>query len=774
MRFHASPSRAPGLARVLPRGSAVDLAAILTLLAVASFTTFSASAQSISGRVTDADTGEPLPGASVVVSPIQIGTATDLEGRYTVALPRPGTYRLTVSFIGFRTESASVEANDEHVRVDIALKAIEVEVPGITITAKAQASDILSTPQAVAVIEGRDLRENRGVALFDALDETPGVRTLTTGVGIAKPMIRGLTSQRVLVIQNGVRQEGQQWGDEHGPELDAFDVDRIEVVKGPASLLYGSDALGGVIQASSEDLFDQIGGLNGVLSLQALSNPELGASNLFLSGAAGDTYYAGSLTWKRAASYQTPRGPVPNTAIEEMNGSIRAGQSIRRGRILAEYQRFDARLAFFEPGAEREDTGFRIDQPFQDVSHDKVRARADLRLADNRLEMAASWQQNRRKEFEEEGEELTKTGNANESLEPALFLRLNTVNTDFRLHHRPFGRLFGTIGLSGFYQKNETLAEETLIPGAETWNGAAYFFEELMLSRVTLSGGVRYDARRLDADANEQLGVAAQSRSYRAVTGAAGAAWQPVSSLSIAGNVGRAWRAPALIELFGNGVHEGTVRFERGDPSLHPEQSLSVDATVRWLHPHIYVEVNAFTNDIDKYIFVQRTGEIDVESGFVVYQFRQAKARIWGGEVQVDIHPHPLEWLHFHIAGDVTRSKNLNTGDPLPQTPPSRLRFETALTKEKVGRLEDIRLRFGPTLVAEQDRVGPLELPTRGYSVWNASLSGRIQFGGLEIEPMVAVDNLLDESYLDHLSRFRPFGILEPGRSVRLQLVAEF
>jgi len=738
-----------------------------------------ASGQSITGRVTDAETGEPLPGASVFVPSIQSGAATGEDGRFRVVLPRPGSYRLVVSFVGYRSESRNVSVEEEavEVEVDVAIEPIEVEVPGVTVTAKAQASDILSTPQAVAVLEGRELRENRGVTVFDALDKTAGVRTFTTGVGVAKPMIRGLTSQRVLVIQNGVRQEGQQWGDEHGPELDAFDVDRIEVLKGPASLLYGSDALGGVIHASSEELFDQTGPLNGAVSLQAMSNPELGAANLQLRGSSGENYYGGSLTWKRSASYETPQGFVPNTGLEEVNGSVRVGRRIGRGTVLAEYQRFDSNLGFFEPGEMQvnDKSGFSINLPFQSIEHDKVRARADLPLPQGRLEAGASWQQNRRKEFEEheEVEELEDFG-AETDREPALFLRLNTVTTDLRFHHRPLGRLFGTIGMSGFHQKNETLAEETLIPGADTWNGAAYVFEELSVRALTINGGLRFDVRRLEVDENEELGIEAQSKSYNAVSGALGLAWQPASSLSLAANVGQAWRAPALIELFGSGVHEGTIRFERGDPTLNPERSLSIDGTVRWLHPHIYVEANGYFNRIFDFIFLQQTGEVDPESGFFVFQYRQADARLWGAELTADLHPHPLEWLHFHITGDFTRANNLETMDPLPFTPPARLSLEASLTREALGRVGDFRLRFGPTLVAEQDRVNPFEEPTDGYSIWDASLSASIPAGGVTIEPLLAVDNLLDTAYLDHLSRFRRFGILGAGRSVRLQVVARF
>jgi len=733
-------------------------------------------AQVLQGRVTDAETQEPLAGATLFIPALQAGTATDADGLYRLSVKRSGTYRVVISFVGYQTLSETITVAEDPVTLDVVLLHTTLEAPAITITAKAQASDILSTPQAVSVLEGRELDMHRGTTAFDALGETAGVRLLRTGPGIAKPMVRGLTSQRVLVIQNGIRQEGQQWGDEHAPELDAFDVDRIEVVKGPASLLYGSDALGGVIQASSGDLFDRNRPLEGEVAIQGLSNTRQGAGNVQLGGATRSLFYEGSLSLRRAGNVSTPRRLIPNTALEEINGAVRLGRAFSWGRVLGEYQHFNAKLGLFEPeealeGGDR----FDIAQPFQRVSHDRTKLQLNLPVGLNRLEWVNTVQQNRRKEFEDEEEEgaLQKQA-ALQAETPALFLRLTTVTSDARFHHRPLGRLFGTIGLSGFYQRNETLAEENLIPGARTINGAAYVFEELSLPALTLSGGLRLDTRALDVNANEDLGVEAQTRHYRAFSGALGMAWQPVTGLSVAVNGGRAWRAPVLIELFGNGVHEGTIRYERGDPTLESENNLTLESTVRWLTSHFYVEVSGYVNTIDNYIFPRRTEATDPGSGFSIYQYEQAEARLWGGEVRMDYHPHTLEWVHLHLSGDVTRTRNLDTDTPLPFSPPPRLRAELELEQKQIGPAEQVSFRIGPTFMAEQTRIDPTETPTDGYTLWNAALSGTLATGGLTITPILAVDNIFDTAYISHLSRFKPFDVLDPGRNVRFEVQVQF
>lgn len=750
--------------------------------------------QSIQGRITDAETQEPLVGATIFIPSLQLGTATDQDGRFDVNPGGAGTYRLVFSYVGYQSESRTVTLEETPVTLDVALQHTTLESPAITITAKAQASDILSTPQAVTVLEGRDLVLHRGITAFDALGKTSGVRLLRTGPGIAKPMVRGLTSQRVLVIQNGIRQEGQQWGDEHAPELDAFDIDRIEVVKGPASLLYGSDALGGVIQAASGDLFEKTRPLSGQVALQGLSNTRQGAGHIQLGGHTGNVYYGGALSAKRGGSYENPEGVVPNTGLEELNGSARLGYSLGRTKLQAEYQHFNAKIGLFEPeedheeeehhedeeGIEEASLGrFEIGQPFQRVQHNRAKMQAELPVAGNRLELVATWQQNQRKEFEEHGHGAERAlskraGLLSEEEEAALYLRLNTVTTDARFHHRPVGRLFGTIGVSGFFQDNETLGEESLIPGGRTANGGIYVFEEYVLPRLTLSGGLRFDARKLDVDDNTDLEVTAQTRNYTAVTGAFGLAWQPTTGVSVAVNTGRAWRAPVLIELFGNGVHEGTIRFERGNAALVPEASLTFESTLRWLTSHAYLEVSGFVNHIDNFIFPRRSEEIDPESGFYVYNYTQAEARLWGGEVRADLHPHNFEWLQLHLVGDVTLTRNLDTDTPLPFSPPSRLLAEVELEKKQWGTGQNIGLRFGPTFVAEQTQIDPSEEATPGYTLWNASVSGTWQASGLTVTPILAVDNLFDEAYLSHLSRYRPYGVLNPGRNIRFEVVFTF
>lgn len=774
----------------------------LLMVACALWLTPFAFAQTVTGTITDGESGQPLAGATIFLPTEDLGTATDTSGEYSLTLPSAGSYRIIFGYVGYKTETRSISvASGSQIELDIVLTPSFVEVGDVTVTARARASDVLSTPQSVSVVDEHALARSTGGSPLDALDDVAGVRLLRTGPAVAKPVIRGLTSQRVLVIADGVRQEGQGWGDEHGPELGSADVDRIEVLRGPSSLLYGSDALGGVIHTTHDDLFGYETPLSGNIALTGISGMQQGSGTLALSGASNNWFYEGRLGYLQAGHVSTPTGLILNTAQDQTTASMRLGRAFANGgKAVLGGTMFGSTLGLFEPdflgeeGAELNLGRHDFAEPFQEINHASGRFELDIPFAGNTLEIVTAVQQNRRNEFghhhegeeheeeeHEEGEEHEEEHDGEHEEEhhedegAALTLRLTTGTVDARLHHRPIGNIFGTIGVSGMWQKNETLAEETLIPGATTLNSAVYVTEELVLPTVTLDAGVRLDLRSLDNDASEELALGAGSRSYTALTGALGAAWQPRGDLSLAMNVGRAFRAPQLIELFGNGVHEGTLRFERGNAELSPEKSLAVDGVIRYLTPHMYAEVSGFVNQISDYIFPRATDEMDEGSGLVIYDYGQADARLIGGEFRLDIHPHSFHGLGLHFAGDVTRGTNRETDEPLPFVPPARLESAVEFKAGAAGPVQDLEIRFGPTFVAAQDRPGlSEEIPTSSYTTWETSISGTFDAGNLLISPVLSISNLFNESYVDPMSRFRPYGVLSMGRSVRFGLRVGF
>ena len=199
-----------------------------------------------------------------------------------------------------------------------------------------------------------------------------------------------------------------------------------------------------------------------------------------------------------------------------------------------------------------------------------------------------------------------------------------------------------------------------------------------------------------------------------------------------------------------------------------------MEGTIRWLNPHVFLELTAFVNQIDNYIFPHRTGDIDPGSNFFIYVYQQADARLSGGEARIDYHPHAFEWLHLHVSGDILWTRNLDTDNPLPWSPAPRMIVEVELERERMGRVEDISLRLGPSFTQRQTRIDPTETPTPGYTLWDASLSGKVTAGGVTFKPILAVENMFDERYFSHLSRFKAFGVPNYGRNVRFELQVTF
>ncbi|MGH7454015.1 MAG: TonB-dependent receptor, partial [bacterium] len=540
----------------------------------------SSFAQTLTGTVLD-EKQSPLANANIAIPALKRGTTTNEAGKFTFEKLPAGVYVIAVSHIGYRSETRVVNLSNGNATLALTLRVSPLAMSTVTVTAKPQPTDVLTSPQSVAVLEGAQLNQLRGQTVIQSLEKSPGVSLFTTGAGIAKPVIRGLASQRVLVVTDGIRQEGQQWGDEHGPEIDAFDIDRIEVVRGPNSVLFGSDALGGVINIIKAEIPSASNGapqLGGSLLLNGFSNNRQGAGALSLHGASGIWGYRANLSLREANDIRTPNGKLFNSGANERNGSGMLGVQGDWGSIAADYSHFGQEIQIHEDPAEDPEA-----TPYQKIQHDKVHLHANLPFPALRLEANGSWQRNDRKEFEEK-----------QAAAPVLNLVLNTTTFEVKGHHKPIGSAFGTIGLSVMQQKNKTLAEEALIPAFSSVDLAGFIYEELRLHEVSLSAGLRYDTRNLDVKANEDIGVEAQTRDYHAVTGTVGAVWRATEPLAFALNVGRGWRAPIAYELFVNGVHEGTVRYDIGDSTLKPEASLNLDLSVRYATARVQGEIALF------------------------------------------------------------------------------------------------------------------------------------------------------------------------------------
>lgn len=638
-----------------------------------------------------------------------------------------------------------------------AASAQDFEAAPITITAKPKPAKALTAPAAVTVVTGRELERQRGQSVMQTIQDAPGVSVNTTGAGIAKPVVRGLSSQRVLTLTDGVRQEGQQWGDEHGPEIDAHGVDRVEIVRGPQSLLYGPEALSGVINVIRRPLkIDaesfRVGGL---LALDGFSHNKQTAGSIELRGEGRGAGVALRASGRDAEDIRTPQGRLRNSGMNERDLGASAGVRVGPATVLGDFSQFRQNLKIHKNPATDPDA-----TTYQFVGHEKAILRAKSPVPLGSLEASGGWQRNDRREFEALGDSS-----------PALNLVLDTYTGDLKFHHEPLGPFEGTLGVSGATQRNDSRAAERLIPGYNQKDLGVFLFEELPVGAVTFSGGARYDTRRMSVTPDESLGVAAQIKRYQSVSGAFGASWAFAEGWALVANIGTGWRAPSPFELFVNGEHEGTGRFEVGRSDLRPERSINKDVSLRHHSGSAQAEFSAFHNRVNHFIFARPTGTNDAGSGLPIFNISQANATLIGAEAAVKW--QALEWLGMNAGIDALRAQNDDLRQPLPQMPANRVKLGARLSQKTLGPVKNPYVSAASRLVARQKRTEANETQTAGYGLVDFGAGAEVPFLGKAASVDLGVDNAFDLPYRDHLSRYRAYA-LNAGRSFTLRLSVPF
>ena len=431
----------------------------------------------------------------------------------------------------------SIEGFDPHIH-----HLQEVTVTGLTGTTRANHS-----PAPISVIPPRVLQETSSANIIDAVAHQPGVAQITTGSGISKPVIRGLGYNRIVTVNDGIRQEGQQWGDEHGIEVDAQTVHSVEILKGPASLMYGSDAMAGVLVLHEQPILPQ-GQMRATV---------------------GGEYQTNNRLWD-AGEYENKRdGKVWGSQFREQALTGMLGLNRRWGYSHLKFSTYHITPGLVEGERDAETGKLLPSEAYQKIYHTKLVSDNSFILGDGSLKAVIGYQQNRRKEFE--GEE-----------NPGLYFRLHTVNYD--VHYTIAREKWQwAAGVSGMWQHSENLGEEFLIPSYRLFDIGAFASVTRNFDRWTLSGGLRFDHRHLHSyalmdDGEERFDDF--SRNFKGLTGSIGAIYRVNDQWNMRLNLSHGFRAPNLSELGSNGEHEGTFRYEIGNHDLSPERSWQFDLGV--------------------------------------------------------------------------------------------------------------------------------------------------------------------------------------------------
>lgn len=636
-----------------------------------------------------------------------------------------------------------------------------VHLNEITVTGLTGSTRLNLMPAPVSVVSAEVMNTHIYTNIIDAVARQPGVSQVTTGNGISKPVIRGLGYNRVLVVNDGVRQEGQQWGDEHGVEADAHGVGSVEILKGPASLMYGSDALAGVLILHGAPL-PAPGEMKADAVAEYQTNSGLTDYSVDFGGNRGGVVWDLRYSWRAAHDYANRYdGYVAGSRFRERAVAGVLGLNRTWG-----YSRLKLSYYHLTPGMvegvrdtvtgelERTDNGksYTMTLPYQQVRHYKAVLDNSLLIGGGTLKVVAAYQQNRRQEYEDDDGEC------------GLDFLLHTVNYDVRYVAPVRCGWKTSVGVGGMYQRSLNEGNEYLIPAYGLFDAGAFATVSKDLShRIHLSGGLRYDMRRLHSHPltdDGELRFRGFSRTFGGLTGSIGAVASVSDRLDIRLNVARGFRAPNLSELGSNGEHEGTLRYEVGDNGLKPEFSWQADIGADYSSEHFSFGLALFANRISGYIFACRENGETV-GGVPVYRYTSGTARLMGGEARLIV--HPLRHLHFensfaYVSGVLA---DRPAGQRyLPQMPAPR--WLSTLHYDIKGRSKTVSGMYVEVEMdcnMRQDRVyeaGGTETPTPAYTLVNASAGTDIMLHGRRLLTVsLMAGNIFDRAYQSHLSRLK-------------------
>jgi iron complex outermembrane recepter protein len=763
----------------------------------------------LTGKITNKKTGQPMAGASVYIHEAKTGTVSDNQGFYTSPEFPSGKYLVEVSFQGFTTiiENISVQGKTEK---NFELAETFAEHEEVTVTGVASATRTKLTAQPISIVKKSDLLQSSGSNIIDAISRlVPGVSNLGTGPAISKPIIRGLGYNRVLTVHDGIRQEGQQWGDEHGIEVDEYSIQKVEVLKGPASLFYGSDAMAGVVHLIT-NVPVQKGTISGNILAAMNGNSGLYGTSANLAGHLNNGFNWNAYgTYKSAGDYSNQYdGKVFNSRFNEKNfggyiginkswgyshllisnfnqqiGVIEGARDLVTGQFLVYPETVDEHIA----------TASELDSrtlfaPYQHVTHFKIASDNNIALGTGRLAMNIGYQRNQRKEF----------GDYMNPNQPDLFFDLQTINYSVNYHFAEQNGWINSIGITGMFQQNRNLAKQVLIPAYNQFDIGAFYYTKKTFDKISFSGGIRGDIRSLtglELYQGSVLKFAGFKKQFSNLSGSIGISYAASEAVTWKFNFSRGFRAPSVSELASNGAHEGTNRYEYGDQNLQSETSYQMDAGIEVDKAHISFAVSAFYNNINNYIFYSKLEAKNGSDSMVnvggnsltAFKFRQAGASLYGLEAKLDIHPHPLDWLHFENNFSLVAAhfnQYFEGSNKLPFIPSPRLLSVLRANFNKKNELfRNSYVKLELDNMASQNRVFTAyntETSTPGYSLLNFGAGTDFMHKGKVICSIhFGVNNLTDVAYQSHLSRLKytdenlatgRTGVYNMGRNFSLKL----
>ena len=767
---------------------------------------------SIGGFVHDAENETYLVASTVSLEPEGRHVQADMNGYFSFEGLAAANYLLKVSFIGYEDLLIPISLVRDTL-VHLHMQPSPLLLQEVRVDAERAGFNGVASSLPVTEVGKNYLLKNSSTNFMQTLSSIAGISSMDIGAGFSKPVIRGFGFNRVAVVDKGVVQQNQQWGADHGLEIDQYDVDGVRVHKGPMSLFYGSDAIGGVIEILPavipfEDMFW------GDATLIAKSNNDLLGASVSASVKRGNLFVRGRATVQSYSDYRVPtdtieyltwrlpvhNGRMKNTAGSEANLAISGNYSSDNFSSWLHLSDIYSKNGFYPgahgiPSLERvaHDGGFRnIDMPFATSNHFKLIWNNELKVLDNdKFVFDIGYQQNRREEL---SAFHTHYGNQEAPLvkpDVELQFRLNTLSGSARYVKDEGERWSKTLGGSIEYQHNRVGGYSFLLPEFERLSGGLFWINSVRLNEeFLLTGGVRYDMGRLNVSefydpllaeflvlqgyTQENVEFYAMrsanlNRVFGDLSGSVGLEYRPSIFHSLKLNVGRSFRYPGANELSSNGLHHGAFRHEQGNGDLSSERGYQLDIDYKYENGGFNARLNPFVSWFKNYIYLEPTGDWSVlPHAGQIYRYNEAEALVAGGELMVGYEIN----RRWSVNGDVEYvfNRNLTDNYALPFTPPAVVTTDITYTgnSRDSNLISNYEFKLENRLVMDQASVARNEVATPGAALWNISAYAHWHVGGRMFITLLQVDNVFNTSFMNHLSFYRKLNAPEPGRNIQL------
>ncbi len=713
----------------------------------------------IKGKVTDKTTNEAMTFANVYLPEQNKGTLTDKNGEFVLTNLPKGELKIQFSHVGYKTIIKTIFANNTETILNIEMEPTVLQVEEVVIS-----GGTYSTQHENAI--KIDLIKSKGVASIgtptftEAIASIPGVDMISKGTGVAKPVIRGLSMTNILMLNNGVKMENFQFSENHPFLIDEFGIDRIEIIKGPASLLYGSDAVGGVINVIKEKPAP-IGKILGDYNIQYHSNTQGIVSNLGIKGSSESFFWGLRGGIKSHTDYRDGNGNyVPNTRFNEYSFKANLGinKSFGLFRLYYDYNQPKLGMCVGDAVPLTTENGRKNKFWYQDLTNHIISTRNTLFLGKYKIDLNVACQMNNRRLQTDE----------NKPFFEMVDMDLNTFSYEVKTYLPSTANSEYIVGLQGANKTNRNNeAPNHVLPDADVndfsvFGLAQYTFFEKMKAQA----GIRYDFRSIltEAETNKEV----VNTDYGNVGASLGATYKVNKNILLRTNFASAYRTPNIAELTQNGMHG--ARYEQGNSELKSQRSYEADLSIHFHSKYVMVDVSGFYNSINDYIFISPTDDT-IASGDKIYRYSQTNSEIYGGELAIDV--LPFDWLNFKTSYAYLIGKQ-DDGSNLPFIPQNKLRFELKFQKQKLAFLKNTFFKFGGLFAAKQNNPAMFETKTDSYFLLNAGIGTEIKWANQIVSLSVQANNLLNETYIDHLSTLKGMGYYNIGRNICVNLKVPF